>query len=156
KGRPVREVLPGEAGLARERLVKEALRTGAMTRHEHELSFNGGPLRTIEARMMPMPGRRVLTLVRDLTEMRSLERDVRLMHHVIEAEAARPFVVVEALAPDRPLAFANRAFDHLAGYRRADALGQNCRLLQGTLRNQQARATLRHAFAHGQPCDVLL
>src|SRR5690606_116190 len=66
KGRPAREVLPGEVGSVRERLIKEALSTGAMTRHEHDVSFNGGPLRTIEARMMPMPGRRVLTLVRDL------------------------------------------------------------------------------------------
>lgn len=156
KGRPVRDILPGDAGLTRERLIKEALHTGAMTRHEHQVSFNGGPLRSFEARMMPMPGRRVLTLVRDLTEMRSLERDVRLMQHVLEAESAMPFVVVDALAPDQPVVFANRAFERLTGYTRAEVLGQNCRFLQGTMRNQPARATLRHALAHGQPCNVLL
>ncbi len=156
KGRQVREILPGELGLARERLIQEALRTGSMTRHEYEASFSGGPLRVLEARMTPMPGRRVMALVRDLTELRSLERDVRLMQRVLEAEAAMPFVVVDALAPDYPVVFANRAFERLTGYSRAEVLGQNCRFLQGTMRNQPARATLRHALAHRQPCNVLL
>jgi len=156
KGKLVRHSLPGDLGPLHERTIKQALLTGRMTRCEYELSARGGRRRVLEARMAPMPGRRVLSLVRDLTELRSLERDVLVMQRVLEAEGAMPIVVVDALAPDYPIVFSNRAFERLTGYTRAEVLGRNCRFLQGTMRNQPARAALRHALAHGQQCNVLV
>ena len=156
KGTLVRDALPGELGRLHERTIRQTVATGRMARCEYVLTPSDGRRRVLEARMAPMSGRRVLSLVRDLTELRSLERDVQLMQHVLEAEAAMPTVVVDALSPDQPVVFANRAFERLTGYGRAEVLGQNCRFLQGTMRNQPARATLRHALAHGQPCNVLL
>ena len=39
--------------------------------------------------------------------------------------------LVDATEPDLPLAYVNPAFEELTGYPAAEALGRNCRFLQG-------------------------
>jgi len=58
-------------------------------------------------------------------------------------------VFVDALAEDQPVVYVNPAFERLTGYSAAEALGRNCRFLQGGDRDQPARQELRRLLTDG-------
>ncbi len=64
--------------------------------------------------------------------------------------------VADTRRPDTPLVYVNSAFERLTGYAAAEALGQNCRFLQGGDEQPEARAAIRRAIAAAEPCRVLL
>lgn len=142
-----------EAGMA---AIRRALETGELQRHEYPLRTRDGASRWFEARVSPMPDGRVLYVSRDLTELRSLERDLVLMKRAVEADAALPMCVCDARQPDLPIIYANPALETLSGYSRAELLGRNCRLLQGHLKDQPGIEVLRRAIAAGRECSVVL
>jgi PAS domain S-box-containing protein/diguanylate cyclase (GGDEF)-like protein len=55
-----------------------------------------------------------------------------------------------------PLLYVNKAFEQLTGYGRHEALGKDCRYLQGNERGQPEVALIRAAIAAGEPLDVTL
>ena len=57
---------------------------------------------------------------------------------------------------DCPLIYVNEAFTRITGYSRAEALGRNCRFLQGHLRDQPGIQTIRNALAQGVDCTTVL
>lgn len=65
-------------------------------------------------------------------------------------------IITDALRADRPIVYVNPAFERLTGYRAAEVLGKNCRILQGDDREQPERARLRRAVADELPCTVVL
>ena len=73
----------------------------------------------------------------------------------LEASSS-PVVVTDALAQDQPIVLVNPAFEAMTGYRRDDLLGRNCRILQGTDRDQPARGVITAALAAGRPCECEL
>ena len=97
-----------------------------------------------------MGGDRLLLLVRDITELRSLERDVHLMQRAFEAPGSLPMTVADATQPDLPLIYVNAAFEALSGRSRHELLGRSCRFLQGSDRNQPGLTELRTALAQGR------
>ena len=64
--------------------------------------------------------------------------------------------LVDASQPGLPLTYVNPAFEELTGWSRADAVGRNCRFLQGPDTDPRAVAELRDAIAHGEACRVTL
>jgi diguanylate cyclase (GGDEF)-like protein/PAS domain S-box-containing protein len=65
-------------------------------------------------------------------------------------------VICDAGAPDCPVVFVNAAFAQMCGYPAAALLGTNLRMLQGTDRDQEARARLAEAVQKGEPARVLV
>lgn len=51
---------------------------------------------------------------------------------------------------DQPLIYVNEAFEEMTGYRRGEALGQNCRFLQVPATDVEAVRQLREAIAEGR------
>lgn len=98
---------------------------------------------------------RMLGGMLDVTEKRRRDADLRLLSRAIEA-TDNGVVIVDALVPDFPLVYVNRAFEEMTGYPAAECLGRNCRFLQAGERDQPGVATLRHALAeHGEARVVL-
>ncbi len=64
--------------------------------------------------------------------------------------------LVDALAPDMPLIYANPEFYRMTGTRPEQVIGRNCRFLQGEDRDQAGLRELRAAMSSGQPCTVTL
>lgn len=58
--------------------------------------------------------------------------------------------------PDRPLIYLNEGFERLTGYSRKEALGKNCRFLQGNATDPQAVKEIREAIQEGKSCTVEL
>ena len=64
--------------------------------------------------------------------------------------------VSDATQSDLPLTYVNRAFETLTDYSIDDVRGRNCRFLQGSHANEEARETLRDALSAGRPAQVVL
>ncbi|HVN44919.1 MAG TPA: diguanylate cyclase [Steroidobacteraceae bacterium] len=65
-------------------------------------------------------------------------------------------VICDATSADCPTVYVNPAFVQMCGYPAAALLGTNLRILQGTDREQEARARLAEAVSKGQPARVLV
>lgn len=66
------------------------------------------------------------------------------------------FTVVDAQAPDRPLVWVNPAFTATTGYAFEDAVGRNCRFLQGPDTDPVVVSRLRSALDAGEQVAVTL
>jgi len=73
------------------------------------------------------------------------------------AEHARDAVLIADITrPGQAIVYANAAFERLTGYRRAEALGKNCRYLQGADRLQPEISQIRETIAAGAGCEFRL
>ena len=62
--------------------------------------------------------------------------------------------VADAVQPDRPLVYVNRAFEQLTGYARGAVLGHNCRFLQGDDTSEADCQAMRQALAEQREATV--
>jgi len=60
-------------------------------------------------------------------------------------------IVTDPRRPDNPIIAANAAFEQLTGYREAELVGRNCRLLAGEGTEAEKQALLRDAIAQARP-----
>src|SRR5919202_757727 len=67
-----------------------------------------------------------------------------------------PIVITDPNEPDNPIVYANPAFERITGYSVEEAVGKNCRFLQGEDRDQPALGELRAAIREGRECQVIL
>jgi PAS domain S-box-containing protein/diguanylate cyclase (GGDEF)-like protein len=59
-------------------------------------------------------------------------------------------VITDPAKTDNPIVFVNPAFTVLTGYSSAEAIGQNCRFLQGKLTDRGVISEIRHALTQGR------
>ena len=97
----------------------------------------------------------VQVLVRDVTEREGRIERLRLFGRAI-AEAGIGITIADARADDEPLVFANDGFCDLTGYDREDAVGRNCRFLQGDDTDPDAVTEIRRAIDAEEPVSVTL
>ena len=64
--------------------------------------------------------------------------------------------IADATLSDTPLIYVNKQFEALTGYSYDEAMGQNCRFLQGDDKDQPELERLRKAIKEGQNCRVEL
>ncbi len=57
---------------------------------------------------------------------------------------------------DAPIVYANKAFERLTGYEQEEIIGFNCRFLQGTDRDQNARTQIAEAMKKNEAIEVTL
>lgn len=58
--------------------------------------------------------------------------------------------------PDMPLVYVNKAFEAITGYTLDEAVGKNCRFLQGNEHDQEGVRQLREAIKNKKPIEVVL
>jgi PAS domain S-box-containing protein len=63
-------------------------------------------------------------------------------------------LMVNVQVPGLPITWANEGFELLTGFNRAEAIGKNCRFMQGSDTQQDAVAALARAIRDGQGADV--
>ncbi len=71
-------------------------------------------------------------------------------------EAAEGITIADATQADRPLIYVNKGFERLTGYSASEALGRNCRFLQGANTDPVTVAKIRNAVEAGTECVVEL
>ncbi len=73
-------------------------------------------------------------------------RDVRRVRDEAIASASVGILITDPHQPDNPIIYVNPAFERLTGYGGAEALGRNCRFLQGADTDPSAVAEIRQAL----------
>ena len=89
------------------------------------------------------------------TPRKRAEEALRLRDMAIAA-SSNGIVITDPSQPDNPITYVNPAFERISGYSAQEVLGRNCRLLQGTDREQPALAELRAALQEGRGCQAVL
>ena len=97
----------------------------------------------------------VVKVLRDRTEARRAEEELRLKDRALSA-SANGVVITDPNLPDNPVVYANPAFTRMTGYAPEEAIGRNCRFLQGEDHDQPALGELRAALREGRICEVVL
>lgn len=64
--------------------------------------------------------------------------------------------VADASTPDLPIVYVNRGFEQLTGYGLDEAVGRNCRFLQGDDRDQPGLRAIRTALAEGTDAHAVV
>jgi PAS domain S-box-containing protein len=80
---------------------------------------------------------------------------LRLLERAVTA-STNSIVITDPNQPDDPLVYVNPAFEETTGYQAREALGRNCRFLQGDDHAQPAITELRSAVGEGRQCTVVL
>ncbi len=110
----------------------------------------------VNLRMAVVGGkRRILAVVRDINERKEAERRLEMLSRAV-AEASNGIIMTEHHGKDNPIIYVNSAFEKITGYSAAEALGQDCRFLQGEDRDQPALEEIRKSIREGNSCRVSL
>ena len=79
----------------------------------------------------------------------TLQAEIHLRERALVATGVT-FTIADAQAPDHPLLWVNPAFTTVTGYSSEEAVGRNCRFLQGPDTDPAARAQMREALSSGE------
>jgi PAS domain S-box-containing protein len=71
-------------------------------------------------------------------------------------QAKESITISDATKPELPLIYVNKGFETISGYKREEIVGQNCRFLQGHMRDQEGVRAIREAIAKKTHCLVEL
>ncbi|TQE93110.1 MAG: PAS domain-containing protein, partial [Spiribacter salinus] len=102
---------------------------------------------------------RAVALVQTLTTATASELTLRNQAPFLAsalAEAECGITIADPNLPDMPLIYVNAAFTRMTGYSKAEALGRNCRFLQGHLRDQPGVQKIRNALERGVDCTTVV
>ena len=101
------------------------------------------------------PHSRMGGMVWDVTALKQAEEALQLRDRAIQA-ATQGIIITDPGQPDDPIIYVNPAFEQLTGYPAAEALGRNCRFLQGRDTDPKTVERLRQAVEAGEACTVEL
>ena len=93
--------------------------------------------------------------VRDRSARRDRQAELRLQDRVLD-EAPVGITISDPASEDNPLIYVNDHFEQLTGYDAEEAVGQNCRFLQGDATREEPVATMRAAVDDVEPVTVEL
>jgi diguanylate cyclase (GGDEF)-like protein/PAS domain S-box-containing protein len=79
----------------------------------------------------------------------------QVLRRALEA-LSHGITITDPHQPDNPIVYANAAFEHLTGYSAEEAIGRNCRFLQGSERNQPSLEEVRAAIREERECRVVV
>ena len=82
---------------------------------------------------------------RDITARKERERELRIKTRAID-DADIGITIADPTQPDEPLVYVNAGFERITGYDAADAVGRNCRFLQGEATDPDGAERFRAAI----------
>ncbi|MDJ0937781.1 MAG: PAS domain-containing protein [Kiloniellales bacterium] len=86
-----------------------------------------------------------------------VEKDPNLIPQILSTildSTSNGITLADPDIEDMPIIYANKSFEAMTGYEQAEIIGRNCRFLQGTDREQEARFHLRRAIDERLPVEV--
>ena len=98
---------------------------------------------------------RAVEQTREHAARRAAEDALRLSERAVESSTSA-VVITDATAPDQPIIYVNPAFERISGYLREQAIGRNCRFLQGQDRDQPDIEKMRSALKEGREVQAVL
>ncbi|MGI9545716.1 MAG: PAS domain S-box protein [Flavobacteriaceae bacterium] len=160
KGKPLSQIIPISHKKKHEKHVSDFFSQGKQGRMAEGRSLFGlkksGEEFPMEVGLNPFTiyqRKYVLALVYDMTQTLEYRRKLNVRGQALKF-ALNGVVITDARQKDNPVIYFNEAFQKLTGYKRDEIIGQNCRFLQGTDRNQEGIKKIRKAIKEGKSCRV--
>jgi PAS domain S-box-containing protein len=126
---------------------------------EYDFRSVDGETTPVEMRFGPVvethTGDRRVGVIRDISERKERERELYIKQRALE-EASIPLTMSDPNAEDNPLVYVNDAFEELTGYDAAEAVGRNCRFLQGPETDPEVVDEIRAAVDAEEPLTTEL
>jgi len=97
----------------------------------------------------------VILSARDVTERKAYARELELKSQAMD-EAPVGITITDSDREDNPMIYVNEGFEALTGYSESEALGRNCRFLQGEATREEPVDEMRKAVAKDEPVSVEL
>ena len=92
---------------------------------------------------------------RDITQSRKVREELQLRDRAIMA-VTQAIVITDPNLPDNPIVYVSPFFEKLTGYSSEEALGRNCRFLQGRDTDPAAVTQIRDAIRERRPLAIEL
>lgn len=97
----------------------------------------------------------IIVTARDITERKEQQREKDLLWQAVE-KADSALVLAEPGETDNPMVYVNEAFEEMTGYSKTEAIGRDCRFLQGEHTQAEPVNELRAAIENGESATVEL
>lgn len=78
----------------------------------------------------------------DVTEWKEMQLESDLLKRALNA-ADEAVLICDMLQPEEPIIYCNTGFEKMTGYKKEEALGKNCRFLQGKDTNKETVKKIR-------------
>ncbi|MFN2408894.1 MAG: putative bifunctional diguanylate cyclase/phosphodiesterase [Halomonas sp.] len=92
---------------------------------------------------------------RVVTERKAAESRLKLLERSVES-STNGMIIADAGHADLPIVYVNSAFERVTGHTREEALGRNCRFLQGEDSDPHTVKQLRRGIADGAEVHVVI
>lgn len=151
------ELLPPRDAAKIIAIKQEVLNTGKSSRSEVEVTGDDKVTHIFELSLEPVwEMGEIVGLIGsslDITDRKRGEAQLRLRDRALKA-VSQGIVITDPRLPDNPVIYVSPSFEHLTGYSMDEALGKNCRYLQGQQTDPASVAQLREAIREGRSCTV--
>jgi len=97
----------------------------------------------------------VILSARDVTDRKAYARELELKSQAMD-KAPVGITITDPDREDNPMIYVNEGFEALTGYSESEALGRNCRFLQGEATRDEPVAEMRTAIEKDEPVSVEL
>ena len=97
----------------------------------------------------------IILSARDVTERKAYARELELKSQAMD-EAPVGITITDPEQEDNPMVYVNEGFEALTGYSESEALGRNCRFLQGEATREEPVGEMRKAIERDEPVSVEL
>ena len=114
-----------------------------------------GNERQLEVSAAALDDSSVLLSARDVTERKAYARELELKSRAMD-EAPVGITITDPDREDNPMIYVNEGFEALTGYSKEEAIGRNCRFLQGEATRERPVAEMRRAIDRAEPVSVEL
>jgi PAS domain S-box-containing protein len=94
-------------------------------------------------------------VIEDVSEQTRSDEELRLFKSIFD-QIDLGITIADATKYDTPLVYCNKMFETMTQYSHDEALGKNCRYLQGDDREQEGIRTIKAAIETHQPAEALL
>jgi diguanylate cyclase (GGDEF)-like protein/PAS domain S-box-containing protein len=150
-GQPIWQSFPDAEG---SRFQKEYQRAASEQVAVHFEAFNPRLNSWLEVHVYPST-EGLAVYFRDINERKATEHQLTLLERSVES-STNGVIIVDAQRADWPIVYVNAAFERITGYSRSQALGRNCRFLQGEETDPATIKQLKSGIAEQREVHVVI
>ncbi|MEZ3164914.1 PAS domain S-box protein [Halorubrum sp. RMP-47] len=155
-GQTLGELLGEDQGSEVEQRYRTCVQREEPLEYEEQLQFDDAPTywkTRIAPVMLDGDVKYIAGSTQNITEIRKQQRELRIFQQAINNTEV-PITLSDPSQEDNPLVYVNDAYEQLTGYSEKEALGRNCRFLQGKDTDPEPVTALRTSIDAQDPNTV--